>query len=101
MTHASDSSPEKTLSQAIKDRRATPSFLPDPVPEDDLKKILEAGLSAPNAYNLQPLRFVVVPDPEQRARLPPAAMQQLKMEKSPPEIVDCPAPERLRCRSLH
>jgi nitroreductase len=80
---------EKTLSQAIKERRATPSFSPDPVPESDLKKILVAGLSAPSAYNLQPWRFVVVRDAEQRARLRQAAMQQPKVEEAPVVIVAC------------
>ena len=89
MTQASDSTSEKTLSQAIKDRRATPGFLPDPVPENDLKKILEAGLSAPSAYNLQPWRFVVVREAEQRGRLRQAAMNQLKVEEAPVVIVAC------------
>jgi len=82
-------SPEKSLSQAIQERRATPSFLPDPVPEGDLKKILAAGLSAPSAYNLQPWRFVVVREPEQRARLRQAAMKQPKVEEAPVVIVAC------------
>jgi nitroreductase len=89
MTQASDSSSEKTLSQAIKDRRATPGFLPDPVPENDLKKILDAGLSAPSAYNLQPWRFVVVRDAGQRARLRKAAMNQPKVQEAPVVIVAC------------
>jgi nitroreductase len=89
MTQAFDRSSEKTLSQAIKDRRATLSFLPDPVPENDLKKILEAGLSAPSAYNLQPWRFVVVRDAEQRARLRQAAMKQPKVEEAPVVVVAC------------
>jgi nitroreductase len=89
MTQASDASSERTLSQAIKDRRATLSFLPDPVTENDLKKILEAGLSAPSAYNLQPWRFVVVREAEQRARLRQAAMKQLKVEEAPVVIVAC------------
>ena len=80
---------EKPLSRAIEERRATPSFLPDPVPEADLKKILEAGLSAPSAYNLQPWRFVVVREPVQRARLRAAAMKQLKVEEAPVVIVAC------------
>lgn len=91
MTQASDVAVarEKTLSQAIQDRRATPSFLPGPVPENDLKKILAAGLSAPSAYNLQPWRFVVVRDAGQRARLRQAAMKQTKVEEAPVVIVAC------------
>jgi nitroreductase len=89
MTQASESGREKTLSLAIQERRATPSFLPDPVPENDLKKILGAGLSAPSAYNLQPWRFVVVRNAEQRARLRQAAMKQPKVEEAPVVVVAC------------
>jgi nitroreductase len=81
--------PVKSLSQAIAERRATASFLPDPVPESDLKTILQAGLSAPSGFNLQPWRFVVVRDPEQRARLRTAAMKQRKVEEAPVVIVAC------------
>jgi nitroreductase len=89
MTQTSHIAHEKSLSQAIKDRRATPSFLSDPVPESDLKEILAAGLSAPSAYNLQPWRFVVVRDAAQRARLREAAMKQPKVEEAPVVIVAC------------
>lgn len=88
--------PEKPLSQAIQERRATPSFLPDPVPDDDLKKILAGGLSAPSAYNLQPWRFVVVREPEQRARLRLAAMKQPKVEEAPVVVVACADPDGWR-----
>ena len=80
---------EKPFSVAIRDRRATPSFLPDPVPEADLKKILVAGLAAPSAYNLQPWRFVVVRDRENRRLLRRAAMNQPKVEEAPVVIVAC------------
>lgn len=89
MTRPSDRSRERKLSQVIQERRATPSFLPDPVPDGDLRKILEAGLAAPSAYNLQPWRFVVVRDAEQRARLRQAAMKQPKVEEAPVVIVAC------------
>src|SRR5919204_978322 len=80
---------EKPLSEVIRERRATPSFESIPIHEVDLKKILEAGLSAPSGYNLQPWRFVVVRDPEQRKRLRAAAMNQEKVEEAPVMIVAC------------
>jgi nitroreductase len=80
---------EKPFSVAIRDRRATPSFRPDPVAETDLEKILLAGLAAPSAYNLQPWRFVVVRDPEKRRLLRRAAMNQPKVEEAPVVIVAC------------
>ena len=78
---------EKPLSEVVRERRATPSFESIPVHDADLKKILEAGLLAPSGYNLQPWRFVVVRDPEQRKRLREAAHNQAKVEAAPVVIV--------------
>jgi nitroreductase len=83
---------ERPLSEIIRERRATPSFDSSPVPEEDLKKILQAGLEAPSGYNLQPWRFVVVRDPAQRKRLREAAMGQSKVEEAPVVIVACGDP---------
>jgi nitroreductase len=80
---------EKLLSDVIRERRATPGFESIPLHEADLKKILEAGLAAPSGYNLQPWRFVVVRDPEQRKRLREAALNQAKVEEAPVVIVAC------------
>src|SRR6202045_5359270 len=82
-------STEKPLSRAIEERRATPTFDGTPIPIEDLRRILDAGLSAPSAYNLQPWRFVVVREVEQRARLRRAAMNQLKGEEAPVGVVAC------------
>lgn len=81
--------PEKLLSEVVRERRATPSFESIPVHEADLKKVLEAGLAAPSGYNLQPWRFVVVRDDEQRKRLREAALNQPKVEEAPVVIVAC------------
>jgi nitroreductase len=80
---------EKSLSQAIAQRRATPSFDGSPIPDADLKKILEAGLHAPSGYNMQPWRFVVVRAPEQRRRLRGASFNQAKVEEASLVIVAC------------
>ncbi len=80
---------EKSLSQAIQERRATPSFDGRPIPDADLKKILEAGLNAPSGYNMQPWRFVVVRTPEQRRRLRSACYNQAKVEEASAVIVAC------------
>lgn len=80
---------EKNLSQAIAQRRATPSFDGSPIPGDDLKKILEAGLQAPSGYNMQPWRFIVVRSPEQRRRLRNASFNQAKVEEASAVIVAC------------
>jgi nitroreductase len=80
---------EKSLSDAVEQRRATPSFDGSPIPDSDLKKILEAGLKAPSGYNLQPWRFVVVRSPEQRRKLRGASFNQAKVEEASAVIVAC------------
>ena len=80
---------EKPLSQAIAERRATPSFDGAPIPADDLKKIIDAGLRAPSGYNIQPWRFIVVQSPEQRKRLRLASYNQAKVEEASAVIVAC------------
>ena len=79
----------KSLAQAIHDRRATPSFDGTPIPPQDLRQILEAGLHAPSGYNLQPWRFIVVQQPEQRKRLRAASYNQAKVEAASAVIVAC------------
>lgn len=80
---------EKPLSEVIEQRRATPSFDGKPIPDADLKQILEAGLKMPSGYNLQPWRFVVVRTPEQRRRLRAASYNQAKVEEASVVIVAC------------
>src|ERR1700758_1761345 len=80
---------KKTLAQAIEERRATPSFDGTPIPAEDLKQILEAGLHAPSGYNLQPWRFIVVQSPEQKKRLRAASFNQAKVEEASAVIVAC------------
>jgi len=79
----------KTLSQAIQGRRATPSFDGEPIPAEDLRQILDAGLHAPSGYNLQPWRFVVVQSTEQKKKLRAASYNQGKVEEASAVIVAC------------
>ena len=79
----------KTLSQAIQGRRATPSFDGTPIPAEDLRQILDAGLHAPSGYNLQPWRFVVVQSTEQKKKLRAASYNQGKVEEASVVIVAC------------
>lgn len=80
---------EKPLTELVRQRRSTDAFSPVPPAEEDLAKILRAGLEAPSSYNLQPWRFVVVRDAGQRGRLRVAAMNQQQVEDAPVVIVVC------------
>ncbi|MCL4423858.1 MAG: nitroreductase family protein [Firmicutes bacterium] len=54
---------------AIKTRRSIRRYRPEPVPEEKLMKVLEAGRLAPSASNRQPVKFVVVRDQRLKERL--------------------------------
>lgn len=79
----------KSLSAAIRERRATPSFDGTPMPAEDLRKIVDAGLRAPSGYNMQPWRFIVVQSEEQKKRLRAASYNQGKVEEASAVIVAC------------
>jgi nitroreductase len=79
----------KSLAQAIRERRSTPSFDGEPIAASDLRQILDAGLHAPSGYNMQPWRFIVVQHPEQKKRLRGACYNQAKVEEASAVIVAC------------
>jgi nitroreductase len=80
-------SPLKPLHQVLLDRRATPQFEPDEVPQEYLNAMLELAAQAPSGYNLQPWRFVVVREPANRARLQKAAFNQPKVAQAPVVVI--------------
>jgi nitroreductase len=84
-----EQSQERLLSEAIAERRATPTFDGSPIPDHVLSAIVRAGMEAPSGFNLQPWRFIVVRDPEQKRRLRAAAMGQPKVEEAGAVIVCC------------
>ena len=57
------------LGEAIFSLRAIRRQRPDPIPEEDLRAVLEASIRAPNGGNEQPWRFLVVRDAELRSTL--------------------------------
>ncbi len=57
-----------TLS-AIRERRSVNEFVSEPISDEQLDAILEAGRWAPSALNSQPWNFVVVTDPAIRAEI--------------------------------
>ncbi len=54
-------SPEATLA-LLKARRSVRRYKPDPVPDEMVEQLLEAGRWAPSASNRQPWAFIVVRD---------------------------------------
>ncbi len=80
--------------EAIRKRRSVRSFKPDPIPEEDLRKILEAASWAPSAGNCQPLELVVVKDPGVKEEVMEAAFGQSFVGEAPVVVVVCAEVER-------
>ncbi|HIM36604.1 MAG TPA: nitroreductase family protein [Dehalococcoidia bacterium] len=58
-----------TLGETMFTQRAIRRFRPEPIPDADLQDILEAAIRAPNGGNTQPWHFLVIRDPDLRAKL--------------------------------
>ncbi len=52
--------------EAIKTRRSVRKYKKKPIPEEHIKKILDAGRWAPSAWNAQHCRFIVLSDGDVR-----------------------------------
>lgn len=80
--------------ECIKGRRSIRAFKPDPISEEDLRKILDAAIHAPSAGNLQSWEFVVVRDKERKLQLARAALNQMFIAEAPVVIIVCANLER-------
>lgn len=78
-----------SLLRAILERTSIRSFDSKGVSEEDLKKILMAGIRAPSAGNIQPRTFIVVKDVEVKEKLYALCENQEFMKAAPVWIVVC------------
>jgi nitroreductase len=75
------------LTRVIDERRATNHFKSETISDEEMEKILHAAQQAPSGYNLQPWRFIVVRDNENKARLQKAAFDQEKVSEASAVII--------------
>ena len=61
---STSASAEPGLFEIIYSMRAMRRLKPDPIPEETLKKIVDAGIHAPSGGNRQDWGFILVRDPE-------------------------------------
>jgi nitroreductase len=71
MTAGTDVRLAMPLREAIYSLRAIRRFRTDPIPDGDLRTIMDAAIQAPNGGNAQPWRFIVVKDAAVRAKFAP------------------------------
>ncbi len=72
---------------AIRSYRPCLSYHPRPIPPEKLKAVLAAARLAPSQHNLQPWRFVVVRDDEQKRLLAQASNRGRLIAEAPAVIV--------------
>tara|TARA_B100001245_G_C22834311_1_gene401241 strand:+ start:280 stop:789 length:510 start_codon:yes stop_codon:yes gene_type:complete len=73
--------------ECIRRRRTIREYKSDPIPEDVLEKILQAGRWSPSSSNSQPWHFVVVQDPSTLSELGRIATQGSFISDAPLAIV--------------
>ncbi len=80
------------LFEIMQTTRAMRRLKPDPVPDALIRKILEAGICAPNGGNTQRWRFLVVKDPEIKRRVQPHYKRALDEVIGPRYRTSAPPP---------
>ncbi len=78
--------------RTIKNRRTIRRFKPDPIDDEKLQAILDAGRWAPSFSNLQPWRFIVIRDQNLKDELDKAARESvlhLGINEAPVVILVC------------
>ena len=57
------------LLEAIYTQRALRYIKPDPIPDELVKRVLDAGIRAPSGGNSQPWKFIVIRDASTKAQI--------------------------------
>jgi nitroreductase len=78
-----------SFAAVVKRRAMVRAYKSDPVPEEKIQRLLEYAVRAPSAGNLQPWEFIVVKNPETRAKLAKAAFDQTSVASAPVIIATC------------
>jgi nitroreductase len=106
MTPTNEHSFAESVLALLKGRRSIRRYRPDPVPEEMIEQLLEAGRWAPSASNRQPWAFIVVQDEAVRREVAQHAayffLRWAHVEEAPLLIVLCgDARNRIYRQFLH
>ena len=75
--------------EAIQKWRSIRRYQEEPVSEDSLRAVLEAGRRAPSWENVQPWHFIVIEDKEMKAKMSQLAARQKHVARAPAVIAVC------------
>ena len=79
----------KSFADVVRQRAMIRVYKSELVSEEKIQQLLKYAVRAPSGGNLQPWEFVVVKNPEVRAKLAKAAMDQTSVATAPVIIVTC------------
>ena len=95
LAHAVEKGDTASFASVVKRRRMIRKYEDRPVPEEEIRALLRYAVRAPSAGNLQPWEFILVRDPEVRAQLAKAAMNQNSVATAPIIIATCADIQRM------
>ena len=76
------------LKKVYEERRSVNNFNPEkPLSQDLLREIIDLGVLAPSAFNLQPWRLIAVQTEEGKDKLLPLAFNQPKIKEAPVTLI--------------
>lgn len=75
--------------EAILSRRSIRKYTDRPVPEETVKELLKAAMSAPSANNVQPWEFVVITERKLLDAIPEVHPYSKMLKEAPLAIVVC------------
>lgn len=84
----------KDFLEIILTRHSVRHFTGEPVSEDDLEKVLRAGMSAPSAVNTQPWAFIVVTERKLLDLLCDSLPYAKMLDKAGAAIIVCGVPNK-------
>jgi nitroreductase len=84
---------QKNIYELITLRKSVRSYKSDPVPDELIRKLLEAARLSPSASNRQEWRFIIVTDTENRRQIADAACRQRFVAEAPVIIICCAKPD--------
>lgn len=76
-------------------------FLPDPVPEEDLRRMIECARHAPSGHNVQPWRFMPIAEPSLIAELAAIVRGRMEQARAGLPAAEARELERLAFFALH
>ncbi len=90
----------KELLDFILSRRSIRKYTDDPVSEEIVEKLLEAGFAAPSARNKRPWHFIVVKDRKTLDRMADAHPYGKMLYEAPLAIIVCGEPQKDKNRKM-